>query len=121
MAFFGRDKAMKPQKITVANGRRIMTDYDSRKEEYRSYNKIRWKYDRETKRFYNSKEWRALSKQVLLEEDYICAMCGGEATVTDHIVPVKVDWEKRLDRENLQASCKACNDGKAIRERRERS
>lgn len=69
-------------------------------------------------KFYNSRIWRETSKQVLLQNDYICAMCGGEATMTDHIVSVKQDWNKRLDLNNLQASCKACNDSKAIRERR---
>lgn len=108
---------MKPQKLTVANGRRIVTDYDSRKEDYQSYNKTRWKYDRETKSFYNSKLWRETSKLVLLKADYVCAMCGGDASMVDHIVSVKADWSRRLDIDNLQASCKACNDSKAIRER----
>lgn len=107
---------MKPQKLIVINGRRVKVDYDSRSEEYRDYNSKRWQYDRETKRFYNSSIWRKTSKQVLLQADYICAMCGGEATMTDHIVSVKKDWSRRLDFTNLQASCKACNDAKARRE-----
>ena len=61
--------------------------------------------------------WVETSKQVLLQNDYICAMCGGEATMTDHIISVKKDWSKRLDWDNLQPSCKACNDAKAVRER----
>lgn len=108
---------MKPQKLTIANGRRTLTDYDSRTAEYQSYNKTRWKYDRTAKAFYNSKIWIETSRQVLLENDYICAMCGGEATMTDHIIPLKQDWERRLDRDNLQPSCKACNDAKARREK----
>ena len=86
---------MKPQKLSIVNGRRTTIDYDSRKEEYRDYNRNRWKYDKKTKQFYNSKIWRETSKQVLLQNDYICAMCGGEATMTDHIVSVKKDWSKR--------------------------
>ncbi|MHA2700696.1 HNH endonuclease [Streptococcus agalactiae] len=108
---------MKPKRITMTNGRRTMVDYDSRSEEYQSYNRNRWKYDRKVKQFYNSKAWRETSKVVLLKADYVCAMCGGEATMTDHIISVKKDWSKRLDWNNLQASCKACNDSKAIRER----
>lgn len=108
---------MKPTKLTLVGGRRKQVDYDSRSEEYRDYNRTRWNYDRDIKRFYNSKVWRETSKQVLLEADYICAMCGSEATMTDHIISVKQDWNRRLDRSNLQASCKACNDSKAIRER----
>lgn len=109
---------MRPQKLTIAGGRCTTVDYDDRSAEYRDYNRNRWKYDKQAKQFYNSRIWRETSKQVLLQNDYICAMCGGEATMTDHIVSVKQDWNKRLDLNNLQASCKACNDSKAIRERR---
>ncbi|HGD4735317.1 TPA: HNH endonuclease [Streptococcus agalactiae] len=108
---------MRPQKLTIAGGRRTTVDYDDRSAEYRDYNRNRWKYDKQVKQFYNSKLWRETSKQVLLQNDYVCAMCGGEATMTDHIVSVKKDWNRRLDWNNLQASCKAYNDSKAIRER----
>ncbi|HEN2840577.1 TPA: HNH endonuclease [Streptococcus agalactiae] len=108
---------MRPQKLTISRGRRTTVDYDDRSAEYRDYNRNRWKYDKQVKQFYNSKLWRETSKQVLLQNDYVCAMCGGEATMTDHIISVKKDWNKRLDWNNLQASCKACNDSKAIRER----
>lgn len=109
--------AMKPKRLTILNGRRMSVDYDSRNEEYTNYNRTRWKYDKDVKRFYNSTVWKRTSQQVLLEADYICAMCGGEATMTDHIISVKQDWSKRLDRNNLQASCKKCNDKKAIKEK----
>ena len=108
---------MKPQKLTILNGRRKAVDYDKRNQEYTDYNRTRWKYDREVKQFYNSSIWKRTSQQVLLESDYVCAMCGDEATMTDHIVSVKKDWSKRLDRSNLQASCKKCNDKKAIKEK----
>lgn len=112
---------MRPQKLTVSKGRRIQVDYDDRSIEYRDYNRMRWKYDKTVKQFYNSKIWRETSKQVLLQNDYVCAMCGQEATMTDHIVSVRKDWNKRLDWNNLQPSCKACNDRKAIREKHEKS
>ena len=86
---------MKPQRLTILNGRRTSVDYDSRSEEYTNYNRNRWKYDKDVKQFYNSTIWKRTSKQVLLEADYICAMCGGEATMTDHIISVKQDWSKR--------------------------
>lgn len=107
---------MRPRKLAIVGGRRVQVEYDSRSEEYQDYNKNRWKYDKEVMRFYNSAIWRKTSKQVLLQADYVCAMCGGEATMTDHIIPVKKDWNRRLDFTNLQASCKACNDAKARRE-----
>lgn len=103
---------MKPQKLSIVNGRRTTIDFDSRKGEYKTYNKSRWRYNKETMQFYNSAIWRKTSKQVLLANDYVCAVCGGEATMTDHIVSVKKDWTKRLDWDNLQPICKACNDAK---------
>ena len=112
-----RKRTMKPQRLTILNGRRTSVDYDQRNDEYTEYNRTRWKYDKDIKRFYNSSIWKRTSKQVLLESDYVCAMCGDEATMTDHIVSVKKDWSRRLDRSNLQASCKKCNDKKAIEER----
>lgn len=115
-AFF-RKRKMKPQKLTILRGRRTSVDYDQRNDEYTEYNRTRWKYDKDVKRFYNSSIWKRTSKQVLLESDYVCAMCGDEATMTDHIISVKQDWSRRLDRNNLQASCKKCNDKKAIKER----
>ena len=93
---------MKPQKLSIVNGRRTTIDFDSRKGEYKTYNKSRWRYNKETMQFYNSAIWRKTSKQVLLANDYVCAVCGGEATMTDHIVSVKKDWTKRLDWDNLQ-------------------
>ena len=117
MAFFVGGRTMKPQKLTILGGRRTSVDYDQRNDEYTEYNRTRWKYDKDVKRFYNSSIWKRTSKQVLLESDYVCAMCGDEATMTDHIVSVKRDWSRRLDRTNLQASCKRCNDKKAIQER----
>ena len=107
---------MKPQKLTVVGGKRKQVDFDSRSEEYKSYNKTRWNYDKKLTRFYNSSAWRSTSKLVLLRDDYVCQMCGGEATMVDHIIPIKQDWNRRLDLDNLQASCKACNDAKANRE-----
>jgi 5-methylcytosine-specific restriction endonuclease McrA len=109
--------SMRPQKLTMSRGKRVLSDYGSRQDEYREYNRMRWKYDREVKAFYNSKVWIETSKIVLLENNYVCEYCGGEATMTDHYIPIKRDWSKRLDRKNLKASCKRCNDRRAILER----
>ncbi|MGJ0995757.1 HNH endonuclease [Enterococcus casseliflavus] len=36
-------------------------------------------------------------------------MCGGDATLADHIIPVRVDWSKRLDKDNIQPLCESCH------------
>lgn len=99
----------KPKKLSFVNGKRVLIDHDSRREEFRSYNKDRWKYQNDLMRFYNSKPWRTLSKRVLNENYYVCRACGGDATLADHIVPIRVDWERRLDKNNIQPLCDSCH------------
>ena len=99
----------RPKRLAIVNGKRVLVDYASRQEEYQAYNKDRWKYQKEIKQFYNSKAWRELSRLVLNESLYVCRRCGGDATLTDHIVPIKVNWSLRLTKDNLQPLCDACH------------
>lgn len=74
----------------------------------------REKNPREQK-FYNSKEWVTLSRNLRVNEPF-CRMCANEGRqsfgyVTDHIIPLKMSWERRLDPSNLQTLCRIC-DGK---------
>ncbi len=60
--------------------------------------------------------WRALSKQVRMEEP-LCRHCllGGRvaaATLVDHIVPILINPDLRLVRSNLQALCASCHNRK---------
>lgn len=108
----------RPTKLTFVNGKRRLVDYATRQDEYTNYNKDRWKYQRELKQFYNSVAWRQLSKQVLNESFYVCKRCGKDATLADHIVPIKVDWNKRLDKDNIQPLCEACHAVKTKEDKR---
>lgn len=110
-------KMTRPKKLTFVDGKRVLIDYATRQDEYRADNKDRWRYQKEIKRFYNSAAWRKLSKQVLNEHYYICRNCGNDAVLTDHIIPVKVDWDKRLDINNLQPLCEACHSIKTKKDR----
>lgn len=61
-------------------------------------------------KFYNSKEWRTLSKYTLMINHYLCKQCELTlADVADHIIPVEVDWDKRLDISNIQPLCHKCH------------
>lgn len=100
---------MKPKKLIVVNGRRVLVDHDSRKEEYSGYNRTRYKYQTDLIKFYNSSAWKNASKQTLNENYYVCRMCEGEAVLTDHIIPVRIDWSLRLERSNLQPLCFECH------------
>ena len=100
---------MRPKKLAFVNGKRVLVEHDSRKEEDREYNKTRWKHQRELMSFYNSKAWRTMSKLTLNAEYYVCRMCGDDATLADHIVPVRVNWSLRLIGTNLQPLCSECH------------
>ena len=69
------------------------------------------------KKFYASTEWRRVRYGVLTRDNATCQCCGatrgdGVALNVDHIVPLRVDWSKRLDVNNLQTLCSPCNHGK---------
>lgn len=64
--------------------------------------------------FYHSKEWQAVRLQVLDRDCYLCQVCKRAGRITPaatvhHIVPVRVDWSKRLDPANLETICRACH------------
>lgn len=70
------------------------------------------------KRFYSSVRWQSLRVHIIEEQKGRCQMCGasykedGIKIHVDHIVPLSVDWSRRLDKNNLQLLCEACNLGK---------
>jgi 5-methylcytosine-specific restriction endonuclease McrA len=65
------------------------------------------------KKFYSSKEWRSIRRLVLSREP-LCRSCEltgllVPATEVDHIEPLVVAWNRRLDLDNLQPICKVCH------------
>lgn len=101
----------KPKKLVFINGRRTLVDYDTRqnKDNNHVYNKHRQQTNSNYLDFYRSSLWRKARAQALLRDDYMCQSCGGEATMVDHIVPSKDDWQDRLNLDNLQSLCKSCH------------
>ena len=77
----------------------------------RRYNKTR---DPKYIRFYNSAEWRVLSRKRLQDDGYKCVKCGAFASEVDHIKPIQTPegWELRLDYNNTQSLCVACHNKK---------
>lgn len=84
---------------------------NSKREGQRRYNKGR---DPRYGRFYNSKEWRILSRKRIQDDGYKCVKCGAIASEVDHIIPIQTGegWERRLDYENLQSLCVKCHNDK---------
>lgn len=74
----------------------------------RRYNKKR---DPKYVRFYNSKEWRVLSRRRLQDDGYKCVKCGKIASEVDHIKAIQTPegWELRLDYDNTRSLCIGCH------------
>lgn len=84
---------------------------------YKQYERVRTSTQegKEYKRFYDSKSWRTLRYQTLLNAGFICTDCKtNEATVGDHIIDTRTDWSKRLDPDNIQALCMECHNKKTF-------
>lgn len=65
--------------------------------------------------FYDSNEWKRVRYQAIIQYGRTCMCCGttsGEIHV-DHIKPVSLYPELRLDITNLQILCRDCNLGKS--------
>ena len=64
--------------------------------------------------FYHSKEWEVV-RAVAKARDYgLCkdCLCNGMTTLYDtvhHIIPIKVNYSKRLDIDNLISLCESCH------------
>lgn len=69
---------------------------------------------------YNTVEWRALRKRIILEQK-VCQSCGSETDLTvDHIIEPRGNRELFFSYDNLQVLCKACHRIKTAYEIRER-
>ncbi len=72
--------------------------------------------------FYRSKEWLK-ARDAHLKSEMFCHDCGAQGKKTfgemvDHIVPLRLAWERRTDPTNLQTLCNKCHAKKRGREMR---
>lgn len=79
----------------------------SKPQKDKEYNKFR--RNKKTDKFYHSKEWKELSKYILIKANYICADCGGFATEVHHEKEVSMHWEERFNPNNLVPLCTSCH------------
>ena len=83
----------------------------------------KYKRNQQARTFYHSREWEQIRLAVLARDNYLCQHCLRDkkitrATVIDHVIPLLVDWSKRLDMDNLQSLCQACHNRKTAEDKR---
>lgn len=77
-------------------------------------------YDKQADPFYKSRAWRALRREALQRDNYLCQDCLAakaagemirprEATVVHHIKPREFYPELAMDLDNLVSLCDACH------------
>ena len=79
------------------------------------YEKERQDRDQQYKAFYNGREWKAFRLEVLKASPF--CKCGKFASAVHHVVPLKVDWERRLDKTNMATLCHSCHSSHELAER----
>lgn len=84
---------------------------EARRRSNKRYNQTR---DPKYIRFYNSADWKILSRKRLQDDGYKCVKCGKIASEVDHIQEIQSSdgWELRLDYDNLQSLCLDCHNKK---------
>jgi 5-methylcytosine-specific restriction enzyme A len=81
------------------------------------------KRNQQARAFYHSKEWERLRQAALARDHYLCQHCLQHnritrAVIVDHIVPLLVAWDRRLDMDNLQSLCQSCHNRKTTKDKR---
>ena len=71
--------------------------------------------------FYHTKEWKSLRAFIKKRDKGFCLECKSKnklksMDVVDHIVPIRIDWTKRLDPSNCQSLCHSCHNAKTKRD-----
>lgn len=68
------------------------------------------------KHFYSSVAWKKLRYAALVKHGGRCQCCGASGKEVpirvDHIKPISIYWDLRLDENNVQVLCNDCNWGK---------
>lgn len=83
----------------------------------------RYQRDARSTKFYNSKPWKKLRALIFQQQYGLCQSCLRQdryvkGDVVDHKTPIKVDWDKRMDPNNLQVMCHKCHNLKTKIERK---
>ena len=83
---------------------------EDRREYYRAYKQSRDNISD----FYNTKEWRAIRLMALAKQLHLCQVClakkiFAKADMVHHIIPLRDDYTKGLELDNLICLCNSCH------------
>lgn len=90
---------------------------ECRKDRYKEYDK-KIRYNKDNKKyseFYDSMDWKTLSSIIKSKYNGLCLMCLLKyehiipSDVTHHIIPIREDYSKRLEEDNLIPLCHRCH------------
>ncbi|PEN96603.1 HNH endonuclease [Bacillus cereus] len=104
-----------PMCAALTRGKYCSKHQDKVQDSARHYDKyIRNKSSRS---FYNSRLWKDMRELMYRRDHGLCVQCRSKGIikigdVVDHIIPIRVDWSKRLESTNLQTLCHACHNKK---------
>lgn len=105
----------KPGCSSLTTGRYCDNHKVQSTEDNRYYDK--YQRDKRSNSFYHSMAWKKVRKLAILNSNGLCVRCFDnnrlvQGYIVDHIIPVKEDWSKRLELDNLQYLCLACHNKK---------
>ena len=68
-------------------------------------------------RFYSSGQWKKVRTHIMSRYGGLCRSCAEfdmdvRADVVDHIVPIEINWELKINFDNLQPLCHSCHNRK---------
>jgi 5-methylcytosine-specific restriction protein A len=94
---------------------------DSKAETSKQYDK--YQRDPKSTAFYKSKAWRDMRAYTFSKQHGLCQHCLIDnrfvrGDIVDHKLPIKANWSKRLQEDNLQVLCHKCHNNKTMRERK---
>ena len=85
-----------------------------RKQNIKHYKKATYERDSKYNKFYKSKVWNSVRQLAIIRDHALCKDCLAKNTITSyntvhHIIPIKEDWSKKLDIDNLICLCESCH------------
>lgn len=85
-----------------------------RKQNIKHYKKTTFERDNKYDKFYKSREWGVARQVAIVRDKALCQDCLNNNKIVPfytvhHIIPIKVNWSKRLDVDNLICLCESCH------------